>query len=485
MSNATQEVQYENRKGWELALGACAATVPTLITVLMMYASYVATGVYGATTVLAGTIISGSRILDGITDPLLAVFSDRFMTKFGRARPLVLLGYLITSLACLLMYVLCPGEGNVLIFVLLYVLYILGYTIYGIGNNMIQPIMTNNPKQRPIFTRWSTTYTTIISNSVSIVFASFLMPMFDYQVGRPLFRALCFLVLGVSGIFVILSLIAVTHAGVDVEETYVGKKKDPVRFRDMFQLIKDNRAMQMYIVAAASDKLAMQTQSQSSIRIMVFGIVMGSYSFVSDISMANMIISLVMVNLLAARLAGNRGMKKALVTWTWASLAALVVMFTFMCAVDTQQITANAVLKIVFIILYCLMGATKMSTTCVTTPCLSDIVDYEFYRSGRYMPGIVSATYSFVDKLISSLASTVVAFVVALIGYTSVMPQTTDPYTAPVFWAAMFLWLGMPALGYICTLIAMKWYPLDQQTMIEVQRANAATREAIKAGAAQ
>ena len=65
-------IQYNRRKGWELAFAACANTVPTLFVILMTFTTYIGTGVYGATTVLAGTIVTGSRIFDAITDPLIA-----------------------------------------------------------------------------------------------------------------------------------------------------------------------------------------------------------------------------------------------------------------------------------------------------------------------------------------------------------------------------------------------------------------------------
>ena len=107
-------------------------------------------GVYGATTVLAGTIVTGSRIFDGITDPLIALFAERLETRFGRARPLMLLGWLTIAVSVILMFVLCPGAGQVWVFILIYMLYIIGYTIYGIGMQLVPAIMTNDPKQRPI-----------------------------------------------------------------------------------------------------------------------------------------------------------------------------------------------------------------------------------------------------------------------------------------------------------------------------------------------
>ena len=88
-----------------------------------------------------------------------------------------------------------------------------------------------------------------------------------------------------------------------------------------------------------------------------------------------------------------------------------------------------------------------MATSCVSNPLRFDIIDYEFSRSGRYMPAVVNAAYSFVDKMISSLATTIVAVSVATIGYTESMPQADDPLTSGVFWIGTFLWLGVPIIA--------------------------------------
>lgn len=214
---------------------------------------------------------------------------------------------------------------------------------------------------------------------------------------------------------------------------------------------------------------------------MIFGIVIGNYKFNASLSMVNMAVTLVLLLFFVSRLAGNSGLKKANILWTSVSIATYAAMWIFLLAVDTLQITVNPILKVLFIVLYCAMGASKMATSCVSNPLRFDIIDYEFSRSGRYMPAVVNTTYSFVDKLISSLASTIVAVAVASIGYTEGMPQATDPLTSGVFWVGTFLWLGMPILGYICTLVAMRWYKLDKETMEQVQRKNAETRAALKA----
>ncbi|MFQ9056790.1 MAG: MFS transporter [Faecalibacterium sp.] len=62
-------------------------------------ASYSASIGYGITTAAAGIILTCSRILDGITDPLFAFVYDRVNTKFGKLRILMVAGFLIEALA--------------------------------------------------------------------------------------------------------------------------------------------------------------------------------------------------------------------------------------------------------------------------------------------------------------------------------------------------------------------------------------------------
>lgn len=469
-----KNVQYKQAKSWQLVLAPAGNCVYTLFIILMMFASYVAVGVYGATTVLAGAILTGTRMFDAITDPIIALFADRLNGKLGRARPLMIMGYVIISFSALCMFRLGlgGGEGRAWIFTIIYVVYIIGYTLYGVGAGLVGPILTNDPKQRPIFARWQTVYVTVLSSLFSIVLAATLMPKHNYTMGLPLFSDLSLIVIIASGILVLITVVTVTIAKVDVPESYLGVTKEKVKFGDMIDLLLHNRAMQMYTVAAASDKLALQTSSNSAIVVMVFGIVIGNYAFNSQTSMVNMVVSLVLIIFFVSRMAGKSGLKKALVNWTRISIFLYVIMFVFMLSVNTLEISVNPILKIIFIILFAACNATKTACTCVTEPLRYDVIDYELSRTGRYIPAVVTAAYSFVDKMVTSLSTTIIALVVATIGYKEAMPQATDSLTGSMFAVSMFLWLGLPIIGWICTLVAMRFYPLDRESMVDVQKKN-------------
>lgn len=475
---------YRTAKTWQLVLAPAGSCIPTLFVVLMTFASYVAVGVYGVATVLAGVIISGSRIFDAITDPLIALVCDRFDSKYGRSRIFSIIGWIIMVISVFCMFNLGLGGGkgiaSMVIFALIYMIYIIGYTIFGIGSNLVQAIMTNDPKQRPFMAKWQTVYTTVLSSCFSMILAATLMPKHNYQMGLPLFADLSLIVIGASFVMLMITTITVTIAKVDVAETYANTTKTPVSFKDVIDMILHSRPLQMYIVAAASDKLALQTASQSAISVMIFGIILGNYSFNSELTFINLIVTLILLLFFVSRFAGKSGLKKATVQWTTIAIVLYAAMWLFLVFTDTLQITVNPVLKVIFIILFCGMGGAKMAVSAVSNPLRYDIVDYEFSRTGRYMPATVMAVHSFIDKLISSLATTIVAVAVAAIGYTESMPQATDALTKPLFAIGTFLWLGMPILGYICTLIAMRWYKLDKETMEEVNRKNAELRAAQK-----
>jgi Na+/melibiose symporter-like transporter len=93
----------------------------------------------------------------------------------------------------------------------------------------------------------------------------------------------------------------------------------------------------------------------------------------------------------------------------------------------------------------------------------------------------VTAVYNIFDQIISSLGSTLALGAVALIGFTTVMPQPTDSPNQAILLMTMALFFGLPILGWICTLIAMRGYKLDRLEMIQVQKRIAARKAALTA----
>ena len=98
------DVLYRRAKTWQIALFTLQNGANMAFYVLMTYVSYLANAGYGIAVAVTGVIMTVTRLFDGVTDPLIALFVDRFNTKFGKIRILMWIGWAIESVACLAMY---------------------------------------------------------------------------------------------------------------------------------------------------------------------------------------------------------------------------------------------------------------------------------------------------------------------------------------------------------------------------------------------
>lgn len=65
-------------------------------------------------------------------------------------------------------------------------------------------------------------------------------------------------------------LVCIGISEYDKPEYYLGiKKQEPLKVKDMLDVLKENKPLQAYIVAQASDKIAQQTASQAVITTML------------------------------------------------------------------------------------------------------------------------------------------------------------------------------------------------------------------------
>lgn len=463
-------VQYRRAKLWQIILYACNALVGMSVYSLIGMASYSASIGYGISTAIVGVLLAGARILDGITDPLLAFVYDKVNTKFGKLRILLAGGFLIEAIALLLMYNIMSSKGfGILTFSALYVLYIIGYTITNMTAQTVPAIMSNDPKQRPTIGVWSTAFNYLVPMIMMMVLNVVLLPMFGGEYNQAFLSAACWVCLGMGVVGIILVCIGVSEF--DKPENFAGtRKKEPLKLRDMIDVLAHNRPLQCYIASNASDKIAQQTASQAIINTLLFGIVIGNMGISMILTVISTIPSILFAAL-GAQYAGKHGSKKGIVTWSWVSMCISIVTFIFFLVIDPKEIASMmSPAMIIYVVLNLLQSGSNMCITTSNTAFMADTIDYELDRSGRYVPAVVSGTYSLIDKLITSLSAVIATGAVALIGYTATMPQPGDESTPAVFWLTMAIKFGLPIIGWAITLVAMHFCKLDKAEMVHVQK---------------
>ena len=198
-------------------------------------------------------------------------------------------------------------------------------------------------------------------------------------------------------------LVCLGVSAFDKPETFVGTKKtEPLKMADIVEVLKHNKPLQCYIASNASDKLAQQVGSQAIINTILGGIIIGNIALGTILTVISMVPSIFFAAF-GAKYVGKHGSKKGIVNFTCISMVITAVMIVFFLVIDPKQIgVMGSPAMIIYVILSLLQNGSNMCITTSNTSYMADAIDFELDRSGRYIPAVVSGTYSLVDKLITS-----------------------------------------------------------------------------------
>lgn len=188
----------------------------------------------------------------------------------------------------------------------------------------------------------------------------------------------------IAGIFTALAIIGIWAK--DREEFFgIGGKTVKVKFSDYISVLKRNRPLQILVVSAASDKLALNTAKNSTVMVMLYGIVMGNFGLYGIMFMVTMLPTFLII-MYGTKFASKFGSKKALVSFTWIIMILYAGLFLILFLGDPTQISLENI-------------------------------------------GVMT-----------------------------------------ILWLVVFSFIGMPMIGWVCTLVAMKFYELDDKKIEEIQR---------------
>lgn len=153
--------------------------------------------------------------------------------------------------------------------------------------------------------------------------------------------------------------------------------------------------MQMLIVAASTDKLALQTRGDATITLIVYAIICGNAAVSGLVSSYTTIPNV------------------------------LFIMFVFgepttLSLPGDGKFAGWTLFTVLFLILNISYNGFNQVASSVVITMTADVSDYEVYRTGKYVPGMIGM-------------------------------------------------YGLVLFGFICNLIAMKYYPLTKEKMEEIQ----------------
>ena len=467
----------------------------------------------------ASIMVTVMRLFDAITDPIIGAWMDKTNGRFGKFRPFMVAGNLVMAVSVAALYLLTPMIdamwARYVAFTLLYAVWVIGYTFQTSVTRAAQPVLTNDPKQRPLFTIFNT-----VGSLAGMGVMQFVGPIMAGSGFAGDYNATWFAIMTPIGIVASMALTLLAVIGIwkkDNEKYFgLGGKQEQVKISEYIDIIKNNKPLRRLMVAGGGCKLALGIATNVTVLCMLYGCMtqfgIGTNEAGQTIGLNRydtlylpmMIVGYVFAVpffLLTVRTSQKHGQKKSLMTYVAVALICYVGVLVMLLLWQQGnpafnlniyegalfgsdfKVTIN-LYTMLFVLFFGVGYGAYYATADMPIPMVADCADYETYRSGKFVPGIMGTLFSLVDKLVSSLSSTVVFLAVGLIGFKG-LPTKTTPYVENMNWVVVVLFCGIPMIAWILTLISMKGYELDGKRIATINAVNNARKQAIANGMCQ
>lgn len=477
-------------KNWQLLFFAAnnGAVVIGYTLIIAKYYLYFSTLALNLAPLVICIIIMASRLLDGLMSPYIGSLMQKTDTKFGKFRPFMIIGNLISVIAFTIIFLTPVGMSEIMKYIFITAfnfLFIIGFTMQSAVTKCGLAIMTNDTKQRGLYGTFDSIFTGIGGGLLPLIAGTILYKKFSIfnEAGEIISNGYAnpklwiTIVIIFAPISIILTLIAVYGIkDKDVKSIYGVGSIEKFKIKDFINVLKNNKAISSLVISASTDKLAYTTRTLTSAFFFIVILLNGS---LDGTVMLLVGAPAFLVLVIAFRYSAKVGMKKVFVWGSWAAAILSVVTIVLVPILAPPSSTAIAsVNAVIIMVIYCLQYLASFISSAIVQPMISDCTDYEFYKNNRFIPSIMGNLFAFVDKLMSAFAGLVLGAAMLFAGYgfqlNLDMPAGNSIGNSAItdskfYYAIIFCVFIMPLLGHIATIIAMKWYPIDTKVYAEMQ----------------
>ncbi|MDA3734061.1 glycoside-pentoside-hexuronide (GPH):cation symporter [Niameybacter massiliensis] len=419
------------------------------------YIMFYYTNILGISATVAGTIFMVARLVDAFTDPLMGMIIDKTNSKkFGKYRPYILFGSPLLGVIFVVMFMapeLSMG-GKIIYAYTSYILYSLAWTCVQIPQLALPIILSHSTARRAkvqaIFQA--------VGNIGSLAVTALAIPMLNWFGGDSSEEAW----LMVAAIFAVFCTIMFIISAMSVRKLDIynpaqakqAQKGEKISFKQRMKVITSNTALLMVLISFGTDSLAIQIGN--GLNMYFFKYNMGEKTHLMGIiGWATTIFSFMLIGIVGwyvAKLGKKNGI---IVIEAIAIIAALGLLFTP---------ANNTFLVMIFIVATPLIGAVN---NMLSRSAVLDSANYAEWKTGINGSALVSSTFTFVNKLSQAFGAFIMGYVLDFVGYAPGLAQQT-PQTLN---AILYMKTLIPIAAFICSIVAMKFYPISKKTESEME----------------
>lgn len=146
-----------------IGFGVGTVGVSIMLNAVTAYFPAFMSTVLGKNTALAGSLLMGSKLYDAVADLVIGTLSDRTRSRWGRRRPFLLAGALISALSFVMIFAARPmGDTAMIVYMLAaLILYSTGYSLFNVPYMTMPSEMTGSRYERSRLLSFRTVFVSI------------------------------------------------------------------------------------------------------------------------------------------------------------------------------------------------------------------------------------------------------------------------------------------------------------------------------------
>lgn len=425
---------YRQRFGYGLGDFACNL----IWQVISLYLLYFYTDVMKLNAVAIAGMFVVCRVIDGITDLLVGFAIDKTHTRWGKSRPWFLFGAVPFALAALLAFSVpnISPDGKLIYAYATYIFLSFMYTVVNIPLASILPSLTDDMNERTVLATWRKFLAFLGSTIVSATALTLV-----HLIGQGN-EALGFRV--VMGIFGVVGCLCFFLTFALVRENNLQESTKSATLKETILSLAHNTPWKLF----ALNILFMWTGyfMQSSALIYYYKYYVGSEAMASLVatimSMVPMVANLT-VPFLARRL-GKRNLYSTAAAVQFIGLVIIMLLDKFSTGIVIGAFITAAGYGVKESIYFSMQA---------------DPVDYGEWKTGVQAAGTLSSVNGFLGKVAQAAAGGISGLLLAWGAYDS----TAAVQTAAALTAIKAMYLYIPMVLLICSIVTMSFYKLDKQ----------------------
>ena len=370
------------------------------------------------------------RIFDGISDLIMGGIVDKTNTKLGKARPWLIASGPLTLLGIVLLMNVPMGfsSGGKLAYA--YVTYIfmnvIVYTIYGIANTALLPLMTRDSGESTLLA----TFSAIGNNGIGLLAGTAITPLV-LNLG---WTAASIILGGVACVLILFSGL------INKEEatTEGGPQRENVPMKEQLPSVLKNRYFWLLMLIGMF-ALLMNANAIGG-QIYFCNVVLGNPMFMAALMTAGQLPGLI---ILFAMPAIAKKWSKQVFLGIGAVLLILGFVITGLAGTNTTMIVVGTVIRS--------FGAGPLLSSVFAL--IPDVVQYGYWKTGIHSEGLISSAQSIGSKIGIGLGSALTGWILAAVGYSGGPDAViTDQIVSAVKFD--YTWLGA-ILGVVIFIIVL------------------------------